>query len=177
MPSVIADTTIVGRVISKLDLKTFGEDNDRHVIRFRVAVTPRRYNKKNEEWEDKNTLVKNAQAWGRLAKNFDESFEPGDRIILIGHEEQGDDYEKDGEEVEGQPVVVADHIGPEITYDAAHTERERKNKGSKSSSKSSSSKSSSSSSSKKSSAKKPKEENLDDDLDLDDDFGDDEPDF
>jgi single-strand DNA-binding protein len=160
MASILAQQTIVGNIVKIYDKRTVGKDNN-SVIDFTVAVTPRK--NINGEWVDGETYWVSVTAWNRLADHLEESFRPGDGIVLIGHTDMKKGYEKDGKEYPARPIVIADFIGVDIARYPAHSERQP---GKGSSSKSSST--STSSTPKKTEAK----QSVDDDI-----FGDDDLDF
>jgi single-strand DNA-binding protein len=54
------------------------------VARFRVASTPRRYQRKTETWEDGDTQWYSVNAWRALARNCDDSLRRGDPVVVHG---------------------------------------------------------------------------------------------
>lgn len=54
------------------------------VATFRVAQTPRRYNRKNDEWVDADTQWFTVTVWRQLAENCAESLRRGDPVVLHG---------------------------------------------------------------------------------------------
>lgn len=128
--AILANQTIVGTIGNVYDLRTVGQDN-REVIDFSVAVTPRR--QVNGEWTDGETYWVTITAWGRLAKNISESFKKGDRVFVIGRTEMKPGYtNKDNVEVAGRPIVVADFAGLEVSYAPAHSDRQSSGRSSES---------------------------------------------
>lgn len=110
----------VGQIYEK---RSVGKDN-RSVVDFTVAYTPRRRNQQTNEWEDGNTQWRRITAWNRLADNFVESFKPGDRIIVIGTYDKEDPWEdKEGNQREGRDFVRAIDLGHSIQRWSAQTER------------------------------------------------------
>lgn len=182
MAKVYSPRTVVGTVVDVYAPREVGKENAT-VVNFTVAITSSY--KDGDEWADLPTEFVRCTAWRGLADNVVESFNKGDRIIVIGQYKMDKAYTNgDGEEVEGRATLHADFVGVDITYDAAHSEREAKNKTtaqsddedeaprkSKSSSKG---KASNPSKSKPAAKKAKKEENIFDDED--DVFGDDDDD-
>ncbi|MFH9430260.1 single-stranded DNA-binding protein [Streptomyces sp. NPDC017615] len=54
------------------------------VAKFRVASTPRTFDKSTNEWKDGDTLFLTVSAWRRLAENVAESLKRGDRAVIVG---------------------------------------------------------------------------------------------
>lgn len=119
--AILAQQTIVGNVGNVYDLRTVGKNNT-PVIDFSVAVTPRKKN--GEEWVDGETYWLNITAWNRLAENVAESFNSGDRVILVGRTEMKDGYtNKKGEAVPPRAILIADFAGLEVSYASATSNR------------------------------------------------------
>jgi len=54
------------------------------VASFRVASTPRRYQRKTDSWEDGDTQWYTVNAWRALAENCDRSLRRGDPVVVHG---------------------------------------------------------------------------------------------
>jgi single-strand DNA-binding protein len=54
------------------------------VASFRVASTPRRYQRKTESWEDGDTQWYSVNAWRTLAENCERSLRRGDPVVVHG---------------------------------------------------------------------------------------------
>jgi single-strand DNA-binding protein len=54
------------------------------VASFRVASTPRRFQRKTETWEDGDTQWYSVNAWRILAENCDRSLRRGDPVVVHG---------------------------------------------------------------------------------------------
>ena len=54
------------------------------VANFRVASTPRRYQRKTETWEDGDTQWYSVNAWRALGENCDTSLRRGDPVVVHG---------------------------------------------------------------------------------------------
>ena len=57
---------------------------DSRVATFRVACTPRRYQKKTEEWVDGDTQWYTVNAWRGLAETCEQSLHRGDPVFVHG---------------------------------------------------------------------------------------------
>lgn len=109
--------TVAGNIAKIYDLRTVGKDN-KSVLDFSVAVTTR--TKQGEKWVDGDTNWVNCTAWGRLAENIAEHWQPGDRVILIGRVDMKPGYtDKNGNEREARPVMTVDLGGHDNSYFAS----------------------------------------------------------
>jgi single-strand DNA-binding protein len=54
------------------------------VATFRVASTPRRYQRRTDTWEDGDTQWYSVNAWRALAENCDRSLRRGDPVVVHG---------------------------------------------------------------------------------------------
>ena len=57
---------------------------DSVVASFRVASTPRRFQRKTEEWVDGDTQWFTVKAWRALAENCEKSLHRGDPVVVHG---------------------------------------------------------------------------------------------
>lgn len=162
--AILANQTLVGSVGRVYELRTVGKDNQ-EVIDFTVAATPRK--KIDGEWTDGETYWLTITAWGKLAKNISESFNSGDRVFVYGRTEMKAGYtNKEQVEVPPRPILIAEFAGLELSFNPAHSDRQPKAKGERSSQ-------SESRPASKPVTKAPAKAAADDDLD----FGDDDDDF
>ena len=98
----------------------------RSVVNFTIAITPSV--RDGDDWKDGETEFIRCTAWRRLADNVAKSFNKGDRVIAYGRQGMDEEREgKEGEIIPARPNLTVDFVGHEITYDAAHSEREAKN--------------------------------------------------
>jgi single-strand DNA-binding protein len=63
---------------------TLREAGDVPVANFRVACTPRRYQRKTDEWVDGDTQWYTVNAWRALAENCHQSLRRGDPVVVHG---------------------------------------------------------------------------------------------
>ena len=73
--------TLQGRVGSDVSLRRAG---DADVASFRLACTPRRYQRKTDSWVDADTQWFTVSAWRGLAENCDRSLRRGDAVVIHG---------------------------------------------------------------------------------------------
>jgi single-strand DNA-binding protein len=101
--------TITGNLVDDPELRF--TPSGQPVARFRIASTPRFYDKQAGEWKDGETLFLTCNVWRQAAENAGESLARGTRAIVTGRLRQRS-YEKDGEkrtvyELEADEVGVS----------------------------------------------------------------------
>jgi single-strand DNA-binding protein len=101
--------TIAGNLVDDPELRF--TPSGQPVARFRIASTPRFYDKASGQWKDGETLFLSVNVWRQAAENAAESLSRGTRAIVTGRLRQRS-YEKDGEkrrvyELEADEVGVS----------------------------------------------------------------------
>lgn len=66
------------------------------VAKFRVASTPRTFDKQAQEWKDQDSLFLTCTAWRSLGENCAESLRRGMRVIVTGILRQRSYEDRDG---------------------------------------------------------------------------------
>ncbi|MDX3214548.1 single-stranded DNA-binding protein [Streptomyces sp. ME02-6991-2B] len=82
------------------------------VAKFRVASTPRTFDKQTNEWRDGDGLFLTVSAWRRLAENIAETLHRGNRVIVTGVLKQRTYDDREGVkrtvyEIEADDVAVS----------------------------------------------------------------------
>lgn len=109
--------TVVGNITGDPELRyTPGGDA---VLSWRVASTPRVYDKNTQEWVDGETLFLTCNLWRQPAENAAASLAKGMRIIVEGTLKQRSYQTKDGEQRTSYEIEV-DEVGPSLRYATAH---------------------------------------------------------
>jgi single-strand DNA-binding protein len=86
--------TIAGNLVDDPELRfTSGQP----VAKFRIASTPRFYDKGAREWKDGDTLFLTVNAWRQAAENVAESLTRGSCVIVTGRLRQRSYETKEGE--------------------------------------------------------------------------------
>jgi single-strand DNA-binding protein len=83
------------------------------VAKFRVASTPRTFDKQANEWKDGDPLFLSVSAWRQLAENCAESLHRGTRVIVTGQLKQRSYEDRDGVK-RTVYEVTADDIGASL---------------------------------------------------------------
>lgn len=118
---------VEGNLAWKGELKTFGQDG--RVITFSVPNTVRTRDKNTGEWKDKGEIWTTCSAFGKMAENVDK-LKVGDPIVVIGYEDFNAGYtKKDGTVVPDGSQLVADIVGVNIKWHAAHSEYKKREGG------------------------------------------------
>jgi len=91
---------------------------DSLVASFRVACTPRRYQRKTETWGDGTTQWYSVTAWRGLGENCHRSLRRGDPVIVHGRLTVNTWVNRDGIEMSSLEVE-ATHVGHDLTRGTA----------------------------------------------------------
>ncbi|GLP71067.1 hypothetical protein TUSST3_76870 [Streptomyces sp. TUS-ST3] len=103
--------TIVGNLVDDPELRF--TPAGAAVARFRIASTPRVFNKTTNEWEDGDALFLTCSVWRQAAENVAESLARGVRVIVQGRLKQRS-YE-DKEQVKRTVYELdVDEVGPTL---------------------------------------------------------------
>ena len=87
---------------------------DSLVASFRVASTPRRFQRKTETWVDGATQWYTVNAWRALAENCQQSLRRGDPIVVHGRLTVGSWTTRDGVEMNTLDVEAI-HVGHDLS--------------------------------------------------------------
>lgn len=101
--------TICGNAVEDVELRFTA--SGAAVAAFRIASTPRAFNKQTNTWEDGTTLFLRVNAWRDLAENAAATVTRGMGLVVQGRLKQRE-YEKDGQkrtsyEIEADDVAVS----------------------------------------------------------------------
>jgi single-strand DNA-binding protein len=118
--------TVVGNLTADPELRF--TSSGVAVASFRVASTPRTFDKQTNEWKDGEALFLNCNIWRQAAENLAESLTRGTRVIVTGRLRQRSYETKEGEKRTVVELEV-DEIGPSLRFVTAKV-----NKGSRGSS-------------------------------------------
>lgn len=112
--------TIVGNVVADPELRF--TPSGAAVANFRVASTPRVYNRDTNQYEDGEALFLTCNVWRQAAENVAESLTKGMRVIVNGRLKQRSYQSKDGEQRTVFEVEV-DEVGPSLKFASAQVNR------------------------------------------------------
>jgi single-strand DNA-binding protein len=98
------------------------------VAKFRVASTPRSFDKASGEWKDGEALFLPCSAWRDLAEHVAESLQRGARVIVTGRLKQRTYETKEGEKRTVYELDV-DEVGPSLRYATATVKKMARSSG------------------------------------------------
>jgi single-strand DNA-binding protein len=104
--------TVVGNLVDDPELRY--TQAGLAVTNFRVASTPREFDRQANEWKDGEALFLRCNAWRDIAEHIVGSLTKGTRVIIQGRLRQSS-YEKDGVRKVSMELEV-DEIGPSLRY-------------------------------------------------------------
>lgn len=103
--------TVIGNLVADPELRF--TSTGQAVVTFRVASTPRYFDRQSNEWKDGESLFLSCNAWRQYAENVSESLAKGMRVIVVGRLKQRSWETKEGEKRTVMEVEV-DEVGPAL---------------------------------------------------------------
>ena len=86
--------TVVGNLVDDPELRF--TPSGAAVAKFRVASTPRTFDRQTNEWKDGESLFLTCSVWRQAAENVAESFQRGMRVIVQGRLKQRSYEDREG---------------------------------------------------------------------------------
>ncbi|MFJ6074671.1 single-stranded DNA-binding protein [Streptomyces sp. NPDC093065] len=83
------------------------------VANFRMANTPRKFNRQANEWEDGEPVFLGVAVWRQQAEHVAESIKRGDRVIVVGRLTQRQYEATDGSK-RSSYEIQADEVAPSL---------------------------------------------------------------
>src|SRR5690242_7901303 len=112
--------TVVGNLVDDPELRF--TPSGAAVANFRIASTPRTFDRQTNEWKDGDALFLSCSVWRQAAENVAESLQRGMRVIV-----QGRLKSRTYEDREGQKRTVfeieVEEVGPSLKYATAKVAR------------------------------------------------------
>ncbi len=118
--------TIIGNLVADPELRF--TPAGAAVANFRIASTPRVYNRDSNQWEDGDALFLTCNVWKQAAENVAESLAKGMRVIINGRLKQRTYQTREGEDRTVFEVDV-DEVGPSLKYATAQVARNQTGQG------------------------------------------------
>ena len=103
--------TIVGNLVDDPELRF--TPSGVAVARFRVAATPRSFDRQANEWKDGESVFMSCQVWRQYAENVAESLQKGTRVVVVGRLRQRS-YETNAGEKRTVYEIEVDDVGPAL---------------------------------------------------------------
>jgi single-strand DNA-binding protein len=108
--------TVVGNLVNDPELRF--TNSGAAVASFRIASTPRTFDRQSGEWKDGEALFLSCSVWRQAAENVAESLQRGSRVIVQGRLKQRSYETREGEKRTVIEMEV-DEIGPSLRYATA----------------------------------------------------------
>ncbi|MFC9971885.1 single-stranded DNA-binding protein [Spirillospora sp. NPDC127200] len=103
--------TIVGNLVEDPNLRF--TPSGQAVASFRIASTPRFFDRQTNEWKDREALFLTCNVWRQAAENCAESLTRGMRVIVQGRLQQRSYETREGEKRQVYEIEV-DEVGPSL---------------------------------------------------------------
>ena len=116
--------TVVGNLVADPELRF--TPNGAAVANFRIASTPRRFNRQTSQWEDGEAMYLTCNVWRQAAEHVAESLAKGMRVIVQGKLRQRSYENKEGERRSVFEIEV-DEVGPSLSFATAQVTRAASN--------------------------------------------------
>jgi single-strand DNA-binding protein len=119
--------TLVGNLVDDPELRF--TPSGAAVASFRLASTPRTYDRQSGDWKDGESLFLTCSVWRQAAENVAESLQKGMRVIVQGRLKQRSYETREGEKRTVFEVDV-DEVGPSLRSATAKVARTQRSGGS-----------------------------------------------
>ncbi|MGC0427636.1 single-strand DNA-binding protein [Streptomyces sp. SAI-195] len=103
--------TVVGNLVDDPELRFTPSGHG--VAKFRIASTPRTFDKSTNEWKDGDSLFLTVEAWRKLGENVAESLQRGMRVVVQGRLKQRS-YEDSNGVKRTVYELEAEEVGPSL---------------------------------------------------------------
>jgi single-strand DNA-binding protein len=112
--------TVVGNLVDDPELRF--TPSGAAVANFRIASTPRTFDRQTNEWKDGEGLFLSCSVWRQAAENVAESLQKGMRVVVQGRLKQRSYETREGEKRTVIELEV-DEVGPSLTFATAKVTR------------------------------------------------------
>lgn len=92
------------------------------VTNFRIAYTPRTFNRETNQWEDGDAVFLTCNLWGNPARNVADSLTKGARVLVTGKVKQRSFQTREGDNRTVIEIDV-DDVGASMKYATVTVER------------------------------------------------------
>ncbi|WP_282792069.1 single-stranded DNA-binding protein [Streptomyces sp. CC224B] len=103
--------TMTGNVVADPELRS--TPGGAAVCNFRMASTPRRFNRQSNEWEDGDPLFLGVAVWRQQAEHVAETVQRGMRVIVVGRLTQRQYEDREGK-TRSSYEIQADEVAPSL---------------------------------------------------------------
>ncbi|MEE1838149.1 single-stranded DNA-binding protein [Streptomyces sp. SP17KL33] len=116
--------TLIGNLVDDPELRF--TPSGAAVAKFRVASTPRIFDRQSNEWKDGESLFLTCSVWRQMAENVAESLQRGMRVIIQGRLKQRSYEDREGVKRTVFELDV-EEVGPSLLRATARVEKTRRN--------------------------------------------------
>ncbi len=118
--------TVVGNLVDDPELRF--TPSGAAVANFRIASTPRTFDKQTNDWKDGDALFLTCSVWRQAAENVAESLQKGMRVVVQGRLKSRQYETREGEKRTVFEIDV-DEVGPSLKYATAKVTRAQRSGG------------------------------------------------
>jgi single-strand DNA-binding protein len=118
--------TVVGNLVDDPELRF--TPSGAAVANFRIASTPRTFDRQSNEWKDGDALFLSCSVWRQAAENVAESLQKGMRVVVQGRLKSRQYETREGEKRTVFEIDV-DEVGPSLKYATAKVTRAQRSGG------------------------------------------------
>jgi single-strand DNA-binding protein len=118
--------TVVGNLVDDPELRF--TPSGAAVANFRIASTPRTFDRQTNEWKDGDALFLSCSVWRQAAENVAESLQKGMRVVVQGRLKSRQYETREGEKRTVFEIDV-DEVGPSLKYATAKVTRTQRSGG------------------------------------------------
>ncbi|TIC89013.1 single-stranded DNA-binding protein [Nocardioides sp. GY 10113] len=118
--------TVVGNLVDDPELRF--TPSGAAVANFRIASTPRTFDRQSNEWKDGEALFLSCSAWRQMAENVAESLQKGMRVVVQGRLKSRQYETREGEKRTAFEIDV-EEVGPSLRYATAKVARAGRSSG------------------------------------------------
>lgn len=112
--------TVVGNLVDDPELRF--TPSGAAVANFRIASTPRTFDRQSNEWKDGESLYLSCSVWRQAAENVAESLQRGMRVVVQGRLKSRQYETREGEKRTVFEIEV-EEVGPSLKYATAKVTR------------------------------------------------------
>jgi len=112
--------TVVGNLVDDPELRF--TPSGAAVANFRIASTPRTFDRQTNEWKDGDALFLSCSVWRQAAENVAESLVKGMRVVVNGRLKSRQYETREGEKRTVFEIEV-EEVGPSLKYATAKVTR------------------------------------------------------
>ncbi|WP_435747339.1 single-stranded DNA-binding protein [Nocardioides sp. SYSU DS0663] len=118
--------TVVGNLVDDPELRF--TPSGAAVANFRIASTPRTFDRQTNEWKDGDALFLSCAVWRQAAENVAESLQRGMRVVVQGRLKSRQYETREGEKRTVFEIDV-EEVGPSLKYATAKVTRAQRSGG------------------------------------------------